>query len=55
MCIMGGFKGIKTARRVVLDAMQNIHPVYNIKELMIKKELANNPDLAEEDWSRFLP
>lgn len=53
--IMGPMKGIKTARRVVIDTMVNIHPVYNIKELMIKKELANNPDLATEDWSRFLP
>lgn len=52
---MGSHKGIKTARRVILDTMRNIHPVYNIKELMIKKELAKNPDLANEDWSRFLP
>lgn len=53
--IMGPIKGIKTARKVVLDTMENVHPVYNIKELMIKKELANNPDLANENWSRFLP
>lgn len=53
--IMGPIKGIKTARRVIIDTMHNIHPVYNIKELMIKKELASNPDLANEDWSRFLP
>jgi ribosomal RNA assembly protein len=53
--IMGPIKGIKTARKVVLDSLHNIHPVYNIKELMIKQELAKNPDLANEDWSRFLP
>jgi ribosomal RNA assembly protein len=29
--------------------------VYHVKELMIKRELANNPELKEEDWSRFLP
>eukprot|EP00978_Attheya_sp_CCMP212_P019028 scaffold52785_cov41-Attheya_sp.AAC.3 len=53
--VMGNFKGIKQARRVILDCMNNIHPVYNIKRLMIQRELAKDPKLATEDWSRFLP
>jgi ribosomal RNA assembly protein len=55
VAVMGPMKGIKTARKVILDTMKNVHPIYNIKELMIKRELAQNPDLANEDWTRFLP
>lgn len=53
--VMGPFTHMKTLRRVIEDCMLNIHPIYHIKELMIKRELAKRPELAEEDWSRFLP
>jgi ribosomal RNA assembly protein len=32
--VMGPFKGLKEVRRVVEDTMQNVHPIYLIKELM---------------------
>lgn len=53
---VGPYKGIQQVREIVISTMNNtVHPIYNVKALMIKRELMKDPKLAKEDWSRFLP
>lgn len=34
---MGPYKGLKDLRRIVLDCMKNIHPIYHIKVRVFEK------------------
>lgn len=52
---IGEPRGLETVRKIATDCMKNIHPVYQLKVLMVKKELEKRPELANEDWDRYLP
>ncbi|XP_078423845.1 KRR1 small subunit processome component homolog isoform X1 [Cetorhinus maximus] len=52
---LGPYSGLKEVRKVVIDTLKNIHPIYNIKTLMIKRELAKDAELRTQNWERFLP
>lgn len=52
---LGPYKGLQQVRRIVVDTMNNVHPVYSLQALMIKRELAKNPDMKNENWDQFIP
>ncbi|ETO24988.1 ribosomal RNA assembly protein mis3 [Reticulomyxa filosa] len=38
-----------------MDCMANIHPIYQLKRLMVLRELQSRSDVKDENWARYLP
>ena len=55
VCAVGHFRQLKQVRRIVEDVMRNVHPLYHIKELMIRRELEKDERLRGQSWDNFLP
>lgn len=55
VAVMGPHKGCEEVRKVVEGCMKNIHPVYRLKQLLVRRELAKRDDMKGQDWSRFIP
>eukprot|EP01054_Gregarina_sp_Poly1_P000144 Gregarina_sp_Poly_1__143@NODE_1031_length_5291_cov_107_018185_g716_i0_p2_GENE_NODE_1031_length_5291_cov_107_018185_g716_i0NODE_1031_length_5291_cov_107_018185_g716_i0_p2_ORF_typecomplete_len231_score28_12KH_8/PF17903_1/1_4e32KH_1/PF00013_29/0_00013KH_4/PF13083_6/0_051_NODE_1031_length_5291_cov_107_018185_g716_i013142006 len=52
---IGTSKGLKKVRQIALDCMENIHPVYHLKTMMIQEELQKDDSMKSADWERYLP
>ncbi|KAM0677853.1 hypothetical protein BDAP_001531 [Binucleata daphniae] len=55
VCIIGEYKRVREAIDIVEGCFKNLHPVYMIKKLMVKRELEKDKEMENVDWKRFLP
>ena len=52
---MGPYKGLRAVKQIVEGCMQNIHPIYGLKQLLIKRELSKDDRMKTETWDKWLP
>lgn len=52
-CVIGDYRGVNDAKKIIIKCFENVHPAFQLKELIIKRKLIK--DNVEGDWDRFLP
>jgi len=52
---IGKYKGVNESVRIIINCMKNKHPVYELRRLMVKRELEDKKELKTEDWDKLLP
>jgi ribosomal RNA assembly protein len=55
VAVVGSYDGLGKAKQIIIGCMNNIHPVYELKKMVIKKKLSEDPTKKNEDWSKYLP
>lgn len=56
LCVIGAPRGIQLVMRIANDCFaKNVLPSFWIKTLMIRRELEKMPEMADQDWSLFMP
>ncbi|WUR02386.1 ribosome biogenesis protein (KRR1) [Vairimorpha necatrix] len=54
--VVGSYDGLTIVKQIVTDCLvNNKHPVYEIKKMIIKNNLEEDKNLENEDWSRHIP
>lgn len=53
ICVVGEYRGVYEAKNVIIKCFENMHPAFELKNLIIKKKLMKEG--REGDWERFLP
>mmetsp|Transcript_36002 Transcript_36002/g.85220 ORF Transcript_36002/g.85220 Transcript_36002/m.85220 type:complete len:275 (-) Transcript_36002:415-1239(-) len=52
---MGSNKGIKEIRKIIIDCMKSVHPIFHIKNLIVKEKLFKDPLMRKKSWDEYLP
>jgi ribosomal RNA assembly protein len=52
ICVIGSYAGIKTIASVIEGCVKNIHPLYHLKNIILKNQLRKNVAMKNSNWLR---